>query len=49
MGTLRNGRFPDQLPRAKASVNTFNNISVKAGGLYKLSGRQFVSTRTRPS
>lgn len=41
-GNVRNGRFPET-SKGKGELNTFNNISVKAGGLYKLSGRQFVS------
>ena len=51
VGNVRNGRFPDD-SEGKGTVNSFSNIGLKAGGIYKLSGRHFVSANaafiTRP-
>ncbi|HRH69220.1 MAG TPA: TonB-dependent receptor [Flavobacteriales bacterium] len=41
-GNFRNGRFPDD-SEGKSDVNNFLNISVKAGGIYKITGRHFIT------
>lgn len=50
-GNLRNGRFPDD-SEGKGGVNSFQNIGVKAGAIYKLSGRHYLAVNaaflTRP-
>ncbi len=42
VGNVRNGRFPDA-SEGKGAVNSFFNFGVKAGGLYKLTGRHFIA------
>lgn len=42
VGNVRNGRFPDD-SEGKGAVNSFFNIGVKAGGVYKLTGRHFIA------
>lgn len=48
---MRNGRFPDD-SYGKSDVSSFFNYSLKAGAIYKINGRQFVSANaayiTRP-
>lgn len=41
-GNFRNGRFPDD-SEGKSEVNSFLNVSVKAGGIYKITGRHFIA------
>lgn len=42
VGNVRNGRFPDD-SEGKGSVNSFFNIGLKAGGVYKITGRHFIA------
>ncbi|MBL7950650.1 MAG: TonB-dependent receptor [Flavobacteriales bacterium] len=42
VGNVRNGRFPND-SEGKGSVNSFFNIGLKAGGIYKLTGRHFIA------
>jgi hypothetical protein len=42
VGHVRNGRFPDT-SEGKGPTNDFFNIGIKAGGIYKITGRQFIS------
>lgn len=41
-GNWINGRFPDN-SGGKSAVNTFFNYGVKAGGVFKLTGRHFIT------
>lgn len=42
VGNVRNGRFPDD-SEGKGKANDFFNFGVKAGGIYKLTGRHFIA------
>lgn len=44
-GYVRNGRFPDD-SEGKGANNDFINFGVKAGGVYKLTGRHFIAANT---
>ncbi|MCB0770900.1 MAG: Plug domain-containing protein, partial [Flavobacteriales bacterium] len=50
-GNVRNGRFPDD-SEGKGAVNNFFNFGVKAGGVYKVTGRHYIAANaaimTRP-
>ena len=41
-GHMRNGRFPET-SKGKGEVHDFLNFGIKAGGLYKLTGRHFIA------